>query len=231
MLRKLSTALLLTIVSCSFAHAQAQNNSPANSPINESKKAWVIRYGTEANSGNKRKDLAIVLKLREGSGDKKFTGTLLRFDIARNSKYLRADGPTGKIAISGKYTELGSGNSARRPVRITGAGTYVTDTGKVRIVLVKGLYHPGNLTNSRVDDRLSVRIQVKNIENNSGANGNAPTDNPDVNSIDVSNEIFVVFQQQNPPCDDEPDTDVLMEESVSNTDEGIDDLEDFPVDP
>lgn len=223
MLRKLFVALALSAVLGSISQAQDVT------PINGTKKAWIIRYGTEINSGNKRKDLAIVLKLRAGQGDKKFTGTLLRFDIARNSKYLRAVGNTGKIAISGQFTEIGSGGSARRPVRLTGAGTYVTAEGKVRIVVLKGMYHPGNDTTSRDDDRLTAHIQIKNVSTN--GNADAPAAGGDAETVDVSNEIFVVFQENPPPCDDEPDTDVLMEETLTVADDQIDDLEELPTDP
>lgn len=225
MLRK---SLVAAMMLCGLASStlQAQDNSP----INGNKKAWIIRYGTE--EGNKRKDLAVMLKLR-ADGNGKFKGTLVRFDRANGGNYLRMPGSEAKVTISGTYSQPGNPQNLRKPVRLVGGGTIVTPQGKIRVVVLRGLYHPGNDASSRADDRLAVHIKIKNVTGNNG-NGNGNGTNADapeagVDTIDVAFTEFVAFFQD--PCEEEPDTDVLSEETVAGDDAGIDDTDSIPTDP
>ena len=89
--------------------------------------------------------------------------------------------------------------------------------------------HPGNDADSRDDDRLSVRIQFKSVK---AQGGGAKVDqiDADVDTIDVSNIQFVTLLQED-SCEEEPDTDVLSEETLPVTDPEIDDLSELATDP
>jgi hypothetical protein len=207
-----------------FSIAQTNLEAANVSPINSPNKAWAIRYGKQQGQGNKRQDLAVMLRLKT-NGDGQFTGTLLRFDRVTGGKYKTAPDNPGRVTITGNYSAPGNANNLRKPVRITGVGSFVNGKGVAKIVYVKGLYHPGNDPDSRDDDRMSVQIDVRDVKQRNknrgldGINGDLESD---------MNVDFINFMQADDPCEEEPDTDVLAEEPITEMDF---EAGEYPADP
>ena len=186
----------------------------------DAKKAWVVRYGKQTGQGNKREDLAVALRIhpvknKDGDVvDGVFEGTLFRYaQVIQNKKYIPRPGEAGKLKITGRV--INNGNSDRKPIRIVGAGTYVTGEAnpEIHVVTVVGMYHPGKKTNpgnsNRDDDRLVVKIRDKVT---GGKKGNQGGQNTEAAAADGT--FYVALFQDPLPCEEEPDTDILMEETV-----------------
>ena len=204
------------------------------SVFNTGDNAWVVRYGKAKGegNGNKKDDLAVVLKIgADPNGDDRFVAKLLRYDNVFQNKYALREGYEGKITLTGKITTgKGNGNTARRPIRIAATGAFVDDNDKLQVVTLKGLYHPGanveaadqnKVKESRKDDRLTIHVKIRPL--NPGKKEEAGLDT----NVDRGTSYhFVAFLQDPAPCEEEPDTDVLAEEEVTEEEE-----EALPADP
>lgn len=241
-------ASLAFLMTANVADAASKDN-PA---FNAANKAWLVRYGVADGARNKHEDCAVQLLLKNGNGwedeDKKrwkIEGTFYRYDNASETegKYLRRpDSEAGKVEVSGWVSYVPKNSKTRRPVRFELTGNYDSDKKKV---VIKGFVHTGKKKKSTNDDLLTIRYLLK--DNDSGNQGNQntgvqPQPTPvrgTVNSkvpckqcneeegmptfIDGQQLLPVaLFQAPNDPCEEEPDTDVLTEESYDPASEDPD---------
>ena len=219
--------LTLTVILSSYASVWAQQENEKSVSIfnrEHSDKAWVVRYAKETGGGNKRGDLAVALRLKQ-EAELGFSATLLRYggiNVAPGKVAYKLQENGGKIDIRGRVTGKGTGNTARKPIRITGAGTYVAKDNSIHLVTLRGTYHPGvkvsNDLGDRRDDRLVVRILDKEVL--------PKGQNADAQPALGGGEQFVAFWVDPEPCEETPDTDIMTEETLPPEEE-----EELPLEP
>ena len=157
-------------------------------------KAWQVRYHKD--NANKRGDVAVRLKIAEGTG-LQLTGSITRFHSVAGSKYKPSN--SGKVALTGKIIKNGGGGNQRKREEFILAGTYF-DELVPRVVIIRGYYSTGRNKDAgnRADDFVVVRIRDKAVGG----------------TLIAASSVIAPE-----PCDDEPpDEDILTEEDAPGAD-------------
>jgi len=224
----------------SGTHATAQDKHPLSNRRKDDKTShsWQIEYADAKGRNNFHAARLIVSPADndEAGENMKLNATLYRFTkpVGNPKKYgFDANEPSHKIEnmpgiVVGARKNPGSGNWKKGFSDFVFSTTYVSSTNELRLIIVKGSFHPGKNNKKhteadlppRADDKITLQIIDRPLASMKSQavmqDALQLQDNPDAKQIDFQKIIARLAQAMGTsvPCDEAPPADAAVEEPI-----------------